>query len=219
MAALSLTLSRVNQIAIHLDQIVSRRPLFYGVLLPTTSAVVSDLMVQLTSNRIADYHSKHYYYGFGQFGPSGSRSTDYFHNLLTLDLKRTAVFASFGFCYLGLWHYALYAKLLDRTVARVVNPNNHALTRTVKLVFEGCVHTPLMYFPAFYFLKDRFIDQRCHSPSYRLPSAEDLKASYCFWLPAQFVTFSIASYWRMPWMSVASFIWTSILSCRCMECS
>ena len=216
MAALSLSISRVQHIALRLIQIVSRRPIFYGVLLPTASSVLSDLLVQMTSNRMADYHSKHYYYGMGQFGPS--RNTNHFHNLLNLDWKRTAVFATFGFCYLGMWDYALYAIMLDRAVARLVNPNNLMMTRSVKLAFEGLVHTPLLYFPSFFFIKECFIDREHNrSPSYRLPCIDDLTACYAFWLPAQFVTFSIASCWRMPWMSAAHFIWTAILSCRCMN--
>ena len=213
----ALTLSRVNHVGIRLDQLLSRRPLFYGVLIPTASAVASDLLVQLTSNRMADHHCNRYYYGFGNFGPS--RSHNYLHNLLTLDLNRTAVFATFGVCYLGGFNYLIYAKLMDRVVGRLVNPNNIVLSRGIKMAYDSGIHIPFMYFPTFFFIKDRFIDNdrpSSHSPGYRLPSLEDLRVSYSFWLPVQFVTFSIASYWRLPWMAAANFVWNSILSARSM---
>eukprot|EP01083_Nonionella_stella_P037330 101751_1 len=137
-------LHALKSIGLRLDQTVSRRRVLYGVSLPTLQAIFADLAAQYLTNK-----RDHKYYG-------SQRNNTFLYKLRhSIQWDRTLVFATFGFCYLGAAQYVLYAKLLNNGLQRFINTQNVMLDRTVKVLFDQCIHTPFLYFPAFYYIKDR----------------------------------------------------------------
>ena len=221
-------LNSIKLLCLKIDHAISRRRLLAGLAIPTFQAIGADLVAQLSQYRKQKSSSlnkfSNEFYGFNNY-----QSNNLFYRLQTLNWQRTAVFATFGFCYLGCAQYVLYVKLLNRCFERIVNPETHkTLDKILKVSFDQLIHTPLLYFPAFYFIKDRLEyhqktkNNRNNSskqiiespPLYRLPSTDDMFAAWKIWIPAQCVTFALARHWRLPWVASVSFIWTVILSIR-----
>ena len=218
-------LNSVKLLCYRIDNAISRRRLLAGLAIPTFQAIGADLVAQMSQNRktlsLNDYSND--YYGFTRY----QNNNLLYKFAYSIDWNRTMVFATFGFCYLGAAQYILYVKLLNKTFERIVDPiKQKTLDKTLKVLFDQCIHTPFMYFPAFYFIKDR-LEQTSNNnqtsnknknvPIYRLPSKDDMIAAWSLWVPAQIVTFSLERHWRLPWVASVSFIWTVILSNRSMD--
>ncbi|KAH8079129.1 hypothetical protein JL720_9388 [Aureococcus anophagefferens] len=98
----------------------------------------------------------------------------------TIDWKRNAAFASFGFGYLGIVQYSLYVFL------------------------DQCVHHPFMYFPAFYMTKELVLyggDASVDRVYKRWNDNfwPDLEALWKIWVPATCLNFAFSPMWmRIP---------------------
>ena len=207
-------LNHVKSLGHKLDAFTSKRRLLIGLAIPTFQAIGADLVAQSCNKSNGINH----YYGFNPY--QSNSALNFIHSI---DWNRTAVFATFGFCYLGAFQYVLYVKFINKTFERIINPQHIMLDRTAKIFFDQCIHTPFFYFPAFYFIKDRLQNDESKSAEnkesemYRLPSMNDLSSAWKIWVPAQCVTFAMNRHWRLPWISSISFIWTVILSMSTMN--
>jgi len=133
-----------------------------------------------------------------------------------IDLKRLAVFTTFGCGYLGGWQYFLFNKCFVRVEQFLALRRFSKLSQSVTLTFlDMGVHTPLMYYPAFYMIKGQ-IEGKEPSQSmveYKNNFASDMRSICQIWIPAQMINFSLVPlYLRMPYITSISFAWTVILS-------
>lgn len=204
--------NRFKQVCLKLDGMIRRRPLCFGLAIPTVNAVIGDLIVQLTlSKQSPRNHTSSTYYGF-----NATPTLNLLHRLRGIDWNRTAVFATFGFCYQGAAQYILYFKVLNQLTRRIVDPKRVFLDKTVKLSIEQFVHTPFVYFPAFFIIKNKIREPNARA-TYTLPSADTLFTCWKVCIPAQWITFSVAGHWRLPWLSSYALLFTMFLSFRYME--
>lgn len=133
-----------------------------------------------------------------------------------LDLKRLAVFTSFGLTYLGGWQYFLFNKLFVRCEKMMTFAKWQPLTQASILTFLDLgLHTPLMYYPAFYSIKS-YLDGKTVAntmTTYNANIQSDMVAMWKIWLPAQMTNFMfIPLHMRMPFIASVSFGWTIVLS-------
>ena len=149
-----------------------------------------------------------------------------------IDWRRTGLFATFGFVFVGAWQYALYSRFLPRvftsTASFVAKPLREKLKdrRGMREMWcqvgvENLVNQPLLHFPVFYSLK-HLIETPSASPIECLENGArtawqnvvpDNKASLAVWVPAQVVNFGFFPVQlRVPVMAVFGMTWTSWLS-------
>lgn len=212
MLLLQLRPNRFKQACFKLDDMIKRRPLCFGLAIPTVNAVIGDLIVQMAMNKPPPRnHASSAYYGFDP-----SQNNNLMRRLTTVDWNRTAVFATFGFFYQGAAQYLLYAKCFNQLARRIVDPKRVLLSKAVKVSMEQFVHTPFLYFPAFFIIKNK-IREPDASMRYTLPSLITLGTCWKFCVPAQWITFSVAGHWRLPWLSSYALLFTMFLSFRCMD--
>lgn len=132
------------------------------------------------------------------------------------DWKRAGIFATFGFGYLGGWQYVLFNKLFPKIETIMHVAKWSASRRAAMLTFiDMGIHTPLMYFPAFYTVKNivdgKGINNAVHD--YHKNIGADIAAMWKLWIPAQMVNFMfVPLHLRMPFITGVSFAWTTILS-------
>jgi len=133
-----------------------------------------------------------------------------------IDTRRTYVFGAFGLIYLGGWQHILFHRMFSK-VEYIMRCSN------VSKAYQSCfltfldmgIHTPLMYFPAFYTIKsiaeNKTIDDVVDM--YKTNIRQDLISLWKLWVPAQAFNFMfIPLYLRMPFITSVSFVWTMILS-------
>lgn len=133
-----------------------------------------------------------------------------------IDGRRTCVFGTFGLIYLGGWQHILFHRMFSR-IEYIMHYSN------VSKVYQSCfltfldmgIHTPLMYFPAFYTIKsiseNKTIDDVVEM--YKINICQDLMSLWKLWIPAQAFNFMfVPLYLRMPFITSVSFVWTMILS-------
>ncbi|KNC50766.1 peroxisomal membrane family protein [Thecamonas trahens ATCC 50062] len=144
----------------------------------------------------------------------------------TMDWRRNASFALFGFVYLGAIQYALYVPVFQRifpyTTQWLAKPIRARLkdtrglrTMLAQVGLDQCVHHPLMYFPAFYGTKvlvnGGSVAQARAEYVGNLPS--DMVALWKIWVPATIINFTVSPLWfRIPFVACTSLVWTCILS-------
>lgn len=145
-----------------------------------------------------------------------------------LDWRRTAMFASFGFFYLGGVQYALYVPIFGRIFPSAASFTAKSLAEKLKDVkgirdvvaqvfLDQMVHHPFMYFPVFYILKDMITSDK-PSPTravstYAGNMREDCLALWKIWVPSTFINFAfMPMHLRIPWVATISMVWTCILS-------
>ena len=133
-----------------------------------------------------------------------------------IDYKRLGLFTTFGCVYLGGWQYFLFNKAFVNFERQMVMWQYNKLTSSSVLTFLDLgIHTPFLYFPAFYALKG-YVDGQPIKDSFnrfRNNLRDDIVSMWKVWLPAQFVNFScVPVYMRMPFITCVSFAWTIILS-------
>jgi protein Mpv17 len=133
-----------------------------------------------------------------------------------IDRKRLLLFTAFGFGYLGGWQYYLFNKLFVKCEIAMLKLNYTRNVRACTLTFlDLAVHTPLMYFPAFYAFKG-CVEGASFEQSvlnYKNNFRDDVLSLWKVWLPAQMFNFScLPIHLRMPFITSVSFAWTIILS-------
>jgi protein Mpv17 len=133
-----------------------------------------------------------------------------------LDYKRLGLFTTFGCVYLGGWQYFLFNKVFVSLERHMIMKQYKKLTTSALLTFLDLgVHTPFLYFPAFYALKG-YVDSKpiidtIHT--FQTNLRDDIVSMWNVWLPAQFVNFAcVPVHMRMPFITCVSFAWTIILS-------
>lgn len=146
----------------------------------------------------------------------------------TIDWRRNAAFASFGFFYLGGVQYALYVPIFGRmfpnaagfaakSVRQKLKDGKGLLTLGAQVFIDQCIHHPILYFPVFYSIKE-FVTQPNPSISnalntYRNNFFEDIPALWKIWMPATIINFAFMPMWaRIPTVAATSMIWSCVLS-------
>jgi protein Mpv17 len=133
-----------------------------------------------------------------------------------LDIRRLAVFTSFGFAYLGGWQYFLFNKLFVRSEKFMTVAKLKPFTQSSILTFLDLgVHTPLMYYPCFYSIKSHLEGKTFKETlsTYKTNIHQDMLAMWKIWIPAQMANFTfVPLHMRMPFIASVSFGWTIILS-------
>eukprot|EP01084_Bolivina_argentea_P174255 301854_1 len=172
---------------------MNRRKLITALIISTFQATFADIVAQVSTK-----HSTHF---------------------SDIKWKRTAVFATFGFMYLGAVQYIIYVKFLNRAMQKIVNPSRVYLDRVLKIGTVESIITPFVYYPTFFFIQDQIQQSNKNSKNrlcsfYRMPTMDDLCNAWKLWIPAHIVTFSVPRHWRLPWITSVSFLWNIILSYR-----
>mmetsp|Transcript_24969 Transcript_24969/g.37349 ORF Transcript_24969/g.37349 Transcript_24969/m.37349 type:complete len:416 (-) Transcript_24969:61-1308(-) len=175
-------------------------PLSFGVVISTVKTSASDLLVQKVVERREN-----------------------------IDWKRNGAFALFGCFYLGGFQYFLYVPVFGRIFPNAAKFAAKPLREKLKdirgcmnvgsqVFLDQCVHHPLMYFPAFYLVKD-FVATNGNPDisrvlsDYKKTMKEDLIALWKVWVPSTLLNFAFMPMWaRIPWVAGTSALWTCILS-------
>jgi len=94
-----------------------------------------------------------------------------------------------------------------------------------QVVLDQAMHTPFMYFPAFYLMQSLVMGGILHRPSkdnfvsltlqgwttYRSNIAEDMVACWKVYIPAQILNFAFTPmYLRAPFINVVGLLWTGL---------
>ena len=132
------------------------------------------------------------------------------------DWKRLSVFTTFGFAYLGGWQYYLFNHIFVKTekLMRIAKWSSPYQAATLTFL-DMAVHTPLMYYPAFYSLKHLLDGKTLNDAvvTYKKNISNDVVAMCRVWVPVQMVNFMfVPLHLRMPFITSVSFLWTIILS-------
>lgn len=142
------------------------------------------------------------------------------------DVKRTASFGLFGLVYLGGVQYSLYVPIFGRmfpqAAAFAAKPlrmkvkDVEGMKNVLKQVFiDQCVHHPLMYFPAFYAIREladgnTLADAR---ERYLANFKDDVVALWKIWIVPTMCNFAFSPMWlRIPVVATTSLVWTCVLS-------
>ena len=170
-----------------INSALKKRPLLISLLSNTVKAGVADLMAQ-----------------------------KYIEQKQEIDKRRLLTFSFFGFSYLGGWQYYLFNKIFVRCEAVMALKGYSSYTQSIILTsLDMGIHTPFMYFPAFYALKG-WAENKCVSmtlQAFKNNIYDDIKSMWTLWIPAQFCNFVLLPlHLRMPFITSVSFLWTMILS-------
>jgi len=146
----------------------------------------------------------------------------------TVDWRRNAAFASFGFFYLGGIQYALYVPIFGRmfpnagafaakSIRDKLKDSKGLFALGAQVFIDQCVHHPLLYFPVFYTIKEFVMKPepsvRNALQTYRNNFTEDIPALWKIWLPATIFNFAFMPMWaRIPTVAATSMVWSCVLS-------
>lgn len=176
-----------------LNNVIKRRPLLFGSAMASVKCLFADLLIQKYAEK---------------------------RRLEDLNWKRSAIFFLFGFGYTGLVHHAMYCKFYPLFFG---NSPNIRMMVAGQVAFDAFVHSPFLYFPAFYCVKGALYK----GPSVNVQDAvrdslrtyfsfnirSDVAASCRIWIPTNLLTFTVVPiHLRVPWMALVSFVWTGYLS-------
>jgi hypothetical protein len=148
-----------------------------------------------------------------------------------IDWKRNAIFLVFGSVYLGGFQYWIMVNkyrqwfpTMDRFAklgfAQKLKDTAGMLDAGKMVLFDVCVHLPLMYFPTYYTVKE-FVSGTSWNPAdwvkdgvtkYSNNMKEDLTAMIKLWGPSDCVQFVLPLHIRMPFRHLVSFFWTAYVS-------
>jgi hypothetical protein len=179
-------------------------PFAFQLMVATTKTSVADLLVQLVAE-----------------GKS----------LSEVDWKRNGIFVAFGFTYLGgfqwwlmVHKYRQWFPTMDRFAklpfAAKLKDTAGMLDAGRMVLFDIFVHMPIMYFPAYYSVKE-FVSGEGYNPlslakdgvsRYINNAQEDLTAMVKLWGPSDCVQFVLPLHIRMPFRHMVSFFWTAYVS-------
>lgn len=148
-----------------------------------------------------------------------------------IDWRRNGTFAFFGAVYLGGVQYAIYVPLFTRLFPSAAGYSALPIASKLKdvtgtrnlvsqVILDQFVHHPLMYFPAFYMLKEAVngtgsLGEKCSTglEKYGRNYKEDLVALWKLWVPSTIINFAFMPMaLRIPWVASTSLIWTCIIS-------
>ncbi len=109
----------------HLTAIIKKRPVAFSLVSNTCKTVLADIIAQKVIEKRE-----------------------------SIDKRRTTIFATFGLVYLGGWQHFLFNKLFVRAECIMHMHQVPKLYQACVLTFLDLgVHTPLLYYPAFYSIK------------------------------------------------------------------
>ena len=146
-----------------------------------------------------------------------------------LDRRRTLSFGVYGLLYLGGFQWWLYCRACPKwfpgTAEFVAKPLRARLRDTwgqrqvLKFwCFDQFVYGPLLYWPAFYVIKECVQgggDIRAALQLYRRNATEDVYAGIQFWGPVAAINYTVMPmYARIPFVGAVSLVWCCILSFR-----
>mmetsp|Transcript_26433 Transcript_26433/g.74382 ORF Transcript_26433/g.74382 Transcript_26433/m.74382 type:complete len:298 (+) Transcript_26433:93-986(+) len=148
-----------------------------------------------------------------------------------IDWTRNGVFVVFGAVYLGGFQYWLQVNMFSKwfpNMARFANQSFSAKIRDTaglidtakQVLFDVFIHLPLMYFPAFYAVKESVMGSswspvdwvRDGVTKYYNNFRKDFTAMFCLWAPADCIIFAVPLWLRLPVRHIVSLGWTSYLS-------
>ena len=132
-----------------------------------------------------------------------------------LDRRRNAAFAAFGFAYQGGFQYFLVNVVVERLA-----PGKAALAVLKKVLLMNFVCDPLLFFPAFYTMREAMATQALDGSTvtaalakYRANCWADWRTTWSIWLAGHAVTWGIMPrHLRMPWVAGLSFAYVAVLS-------
>lgn len=179
-----------------------RRPRTFNLMMATSKTWLADMLVQMAEGR----------------AKGSSHSVDW---------RRSAAFAVFGFFYVGLVQWALYVSVMTQICPNAISFSNQPWSEKLhnvpgqvdlakQVVLDNFFFAVLIYFPVFYVVKELLNGSR--SPvadalrRYRGNFVSDNLASMAFWIPGDFLAFAAPIYLRLPIDHSVSFIWTMVLS-------
>lgn len=174
---------------------LKERPFISAIVITTIKAIAADLITQ--------------------FILSSSKRNDHGGGTTIWDIRRTALFATFGLVYQGCVQYAIvnwgWERLFPGTSPRAV---------VSKVCGMNLVSDPFLFLPVFYVFKQSFIVGTVSWSvlkdalgSYRSNIWADVRNSWLVWFPGHAVTYGIMPpHCRIPWMAFLSFFYMCILS-------
>ena len=134
-----------------------------------------------------------------------------------IDWRRNGTFALFGLGYLGGVQYAIYVPLFSRlfpgaasyaAAPLAAKMKDAAGTRNMltQVFLDQFVHHPLMYFPAFYSLKEVVNGNSISDglAKYQKNYKEDLVALWKLWVPSTIINFTFMPMALMTMMIIRS---------------
>eukprot|EP00929_Paragymnodinium_shiwhaense_P047506 TRINITY_DN24096_c0_g1_i1.p1 TRINITY_DN24096_c0_g1~~TRINITY_DN24096_c0_g1_i1.p1 ORF type:complete len:218 (-),score=51.07 TRINITY_DN24096_c0_g1_i1:157-810(-) len=132
-----------------------------------------------------------------------------------INWRRTAVFAGFGFCYLGMFQHWQYTCLHMRWF-----PGECWRAAAKKVVFDSTVNAALCYYPLFYMVQscvmaDEYSAGRVEEgwERYKMNFPQDYTAYLAIWLPVQTINFTLVPpHWRVLFGAAVSAAWSCLLS-------
>ena len=134
-----------------------------------------------------------------------------------INWSRNAVFATFGFLYMGCFQYWLF-----NTIFFKFFPGT-SFTQTLKKVCcDSFIKAPFFYFPFFYLIRT-FVHERekffqretvlSLKTTYKKNISGDLKRFWSLWFPVNMITFGVMPiHLRLPFIASISFFWCICLS-------
>ena len=140
------------------------------------------------------------------------------------DIQRGASFALFAALYTGAFQHYWFAwenTKLSYTAAELSPTlalffaSSAAVLPTAKLILNQFVVVPFLYMPLFFTFTGYMagLTQEESLDRAKQMYGQILLRNYCFWLPVQLLQFSLISPdWQIAYVSVASLVWTVILS-------
>ena len=135
-----------------------------------------------------------------------------------INWERALLFTSFGFFYAGIFSYGLYSKIYPMIFDRIKVPIHRAITQTV---VDMSIHSPFVYFPAFYIFKAFVYEKRINVEMakkalhqyFYVNFWDDMKHLYVIWTPSMFMAFFvIPTHLRLPWLNLCGIGWVALLS-------
>jgi hypothetical protein len=152
-------------------------------------------------------------------------------SLSEVDWKRNGIFVVFGFGYLGCFQWWIMVtkyrqwfptmdKFAKMSFAEKLKYPAGILDAGRMVLFDIFVHLPLMYFPAYYSVKEA-VGGGSWNPvewvrdgvtKYSKNYKEDLLAMVQLWGPSDCIQFILPLHIRMPFRHLVSFFWTAYVS-------
>jgi hypothetical protein len=153
-------------------------------------------------------------------------------SLSEVDWKRNGIFVVFGFSYLGGFQYWIMVNkyrqwfpTMDRfaksSLKQKLQDTAGIIDAGKMVLFDIFIHLPLMYFPAYYTVKE-FVAGSSYNPlvwvqqgvfvKYVANAREDLTAMVKLWGPSDCIQFVLPIHMRMPFRHLVSFFWTAYVS-------
>ena len=143
-----------------------------------------------------------------------------------LDLRRVAVFGTFGMLFCGAWQYFLFVKVMPKLcpaaeafAAKPIAEKLKDIPGLKQLAFqnfvENGINNPILYFPIFYTIKEWLEGGPLEDgiAKYKMNMKEDVIAIWKVWIPAQFFNFAFSPMWfRVPFVACVSAFWTGYVS-------